>query len=156
MCRSDLMKRRWMTCRSLACIYVLTVLTDRVDNFKRMNMKLLTSKLSKIGFKWKVCTRFTNFQVALGNDNVRIALMKSRKWATQSTPIVQPSSKNRFALRGFTHKGSSMSSYEGFTTLPSRSRDQNGFKTSQNSSFFSLFVLFYIYVYKYRKKVWDA
>jgi len=62
MCHSDLMKRRWMTYRSSACTSILTVLANRVDNFKRINMKLQTSKLSMVWSKWKVCTPFTNFR----------------------------------------------------------------------------------------------
>jgi hypothetical protein len=40
-----------MTHRSLAYTSVLTVLVDRVSNFKRMKVELQTSKLSKVGSK---------------------------------------------------------------------------------------------------------
>jgi hypothetical protein len=35
---------------------------DQVDNFMHMNVQLYTSKLSKFGFKWKVCILSTKFK----------------------------------------------------------------------------------------------
>lgn len=114
MYRSDLMKRRWMAHRLSPCTFVLLILADRVGNFKRMNVELQTSKMSEVGSKWKVCTvhPFYQFQVVLGNDNIRIAPTWPRKWATQPTLTVQLSCKNRFGFRMFTHKGSLMGSYQ--------------------------------------------
>jgi len=49
MCRSNEEKMNDMSFVSLHLC--LTVLADRVSNFKRMNVKLLTFKLSKFGSK---------------------------------------------------------------------------------------------------------
>jgi len=108
-CRLDLMKRRWMTHHSSACISVLTVLAHLVGNFKQINMELLAFKLNKVRSKWKVVS---------GDDDVSIAPTKHRKWVTQLVWTVQSSCKNRFVFCVFTHKGSLMSSYKRFTTLP--------------------------------------
>lgn len=102
-----------MARRLSPCTFVLLILADQVGNFKRMNVELQTSKMSEVGSKWKVYTvhPFYQFQVVLGNDNIRIAPTWPRKWATQPA-LVQLSCKNRFGFRVSTHKGSLMGSYQ--------------------------------------------
>lgn len=68
--------------------------------------------------------RFYQFQVVSDDDNVRIAPTRPQKRTTQPTPTEQLSCKNRFGFCVFMHKGSSMGSYQGFTTLLSRPRGQ--------------------------------
>jgi hypothetical protein len=49
--------------------------------------------------------------MVLNDDDMRIALIKPKKWATQLISILQLSSKKWFGFRVFTHKGSSIGSY---------------------------------------------
>jgi hypothetical protein len=89
MCRSNLMKRMWVTWHSVDWPLFFIILADKIHNFKHINMELQTYKLSKVGFKWKVCIHpLYQLQVVSSNDDLIIALTRLRKWATQSALTV--------------------------------------------------------------------
>jgi hypothetical protein len=55
---------------------------NRVSVFKWINVKLQTSKLSKIGSNINVCPPLYLDQVVLGNVDVGVAAAKPWKWST--------------------------------------------------------------------------
>jgi hypothetical protein len=64
-------------------IFILQV--DPVSNFKHMNVKLQTSKLSKDGSKWKMCTPSTNFRWS------QATMMSSLLWkGLENSQLSQP------------------------------------------------------------------
>ena len=70
----------------------------------------------------KRCALSLSTVMVSDDDDINIALTRPWKWTTQSALTVQPSCKNQFVFHVFTHKGSSIGSYQGFTILPLRSR----------------------------------
>jgi hypothetical protein len=131
-CRSNLMKRRWMTRRSSVCISILIVLTDRVDNFKQINMELLTFKLSKVWSKWKVCTLSANFrwsQTTMTSELLQQGL--------ESGQLSQPRQCNHHSKTNlifvWSHtKAAQWVLIKGLKHFPQDLEVKNEFKTSQN------------------------
>jgi len=107
---------------SYCCIFKFW--TNKVSTFGRMNLKLQTSKLSKVGSKWKVGTSSTNFRWSQTTLTSNFLWRGFENGQPNQLWLWHPVGKTTYFFHVFTLKNFSIDSYQRLTAFLLKSKGQ--------------------------------